>query len=121
MPAISPAPDLKEPVPPDLQELVEKKYLEVITAAQAQAKWYSLRRIDIKRWSRGIRFLSILLVGLGGIFPLVRSISGQDVTNWGYITIAAAGTLLFIDRFFGFSSAWIRYTTTQMEIYTQVK
>ncbi|HMH23679.1 MAG TPA: SLATT domain-containing protein [Puia sp.] len=108
-------------ISPDLQDLVKQKYIEVITGAQSQAKWYSSRRVSIKRWSRGIRFLSILLVGLGGIFPLIRSVSGHDVTNWGYITIAAAGTLLFVDRFFGFSSAWIRYTTTEMEIYKQVK
>jgi hypothetical protein len=105
-----------------LQEL----YNNIVSEAIAQAQWYADKKRPISKASRTIRLCSILLVGLGGLFPLIgaateSNICGYDVTNWGYITIALAGTLIFLDRFFGFSSAWIRYITTEMEIRKQVK
>jgi len=105
-----------------LQEL----YNTIVSEATAQAQWYADKKGPISKASRTIRLCSILLVGLGGLFPLIGAatesdIWGHDVTNWGYITIAMAGTLIFLDRFFGFSSAWIRYITTEMEIRKQIK
>ena len=105
-----------------LQEL----YNTIISEANVKAQWYADKKRPISFASRAIRLWSILLVGLGGLFPLVGAASGSDilgydVTNWGYIAIAMAGTLILLDRFFGYSSAWVRYLTTEMEIRRQIK
>ncbi|HET6252954.1 MAG TPA: SLATT domain-containing protein [Puia sp.] len=103
-----------------LPALLTEKYNAVIIHATQQAAWYKSKKWK-KIGSKAIRLSSIVLIGMGGLFPIIKEIRGVEVGNWGYITIGIAGTLLFIDRFFGLSSGWIRYTLTQMEIYRQIR
>jgi hypothetical protein len=105
---------------------LQATYEAVIKEAREQANWYSKKKGPISTTSRWIRQFAIILVSLGGIFPLVGAATEQDiyginVTNWGYIAIALAGTLVLVDRFFGYSSAWIRYITAELEIRKQIK
>ncbi|MFY8037619.1 MAG: SLATT domain-containing protein [Cyclobacteriaceae bacterium] len=105
---------------------LQKTYDSVIGGAKIQATWYEDKKKTISKTSRELRRWSIILVSFGGLFPLLgaaskQDIFGVDVTNWGYIAIALAGTLLLLDRYFGFSSAWIRYTTTKLEIEKLIK
>ncbi len=105
---------------------LQKTYDSVIGAAKNQATWYNAKKAPISKTSRELRRWSIILVSFGGLFPLLgaaskQNIFGVDVTNWGYIAIALAGTLLLLDRYFGFSSAWIRYTTSELEIQKLIK
>ncbi len=97
----------------------------VIAGAKKQADWYSKAKTPVKRMSRTIRFMSVVLFGLGGLFPILGGILKQpdnmDITSWGYVCIAVAGTLVFLDRFFGYSSGWIRYITAETEIRNQIK
>lgn len=95
---------------------LEVLYQDVIKSCDEQSRWYNINKGQ-KTWpSKIIRFSSVILFGLGGVFPLIGKTSKVDFTTWGYISIAIAGILLFLDRFFGFSSGWIRYTLTEMEI-----
>lgn len=95
---------------------IQETYNEVIQEATSKADWYK-RKKPLKRIaSKIIRAASIVLIGLGGLFPIIKDIDGYDISNWGYYTIAIAGVLLFLDKFFGFSSGWIRYITTEMNI-----
>jgi hypothetical protein len=104
-----------------LPRLLVEKYDAAIKLAKEQAQWYAGNKKGKKTCSKAIRLLSIVLIGLGGLFPIIKKVNEVDVSNWGYITIGVAGTLLFIDRFFGLSSGWIRYTLTEMEIYRQMR
>ncbi|MXV16023.1 SLATT domain-containing protein [Hufsiella ginkgonis] len=103
-----------------LKKLVDKNFSDVSAETLGQAEWYQSRKQNKSRWSQTIRFASIVLIGLGGIFPLIGTINFRSgpvvVTNWGYIAIAIAGVLIFLDKFFGFSSTWIRYINAEMEI-----
>lgn len=113
-------------MPDPLKKPLDDAFVKVIVGVNATAQWYADKKSKQSNWSQSIRFLSIILIGLGGIFPLIGKIESEktiivDFTNWGYVTIAAAGTLLFLDRFFGFSSAWIRYVTTELEIRKQIR
>lgn len=94
--------------------------------AKSASKWYNVNKNVKKRWSKRIRFFSIALFGIGGLFPLINALISEwegkfSVLNLGYISIALAGTLLLFDRFFGLSSGWIRYITTEMEINRRIK
>jgi hypothetical protein len=105
-----------------MRKLLDETFEKTIEAANKEADWYNRKKSAKSTWSKIIRFSSIILIGLGGIFPLVSKIgSFEHVSDWGYVCIALAGTLLFLDRFFGFSSGWVRYITTEFEIRKQVK
>lgn len=81
-----------------------------------------------KKWKgrigRALRFLAILMTTLGGLVPLLIS---ADVTSiwwleinpqYGYILVAIAAAFVGFDKFFGFSSTWIRYVTAATTIQT---
>ena len=107
-------------------ETIAETYIKVIEQAKSASNWYKNNLRDKRRYSRGIRMISIILFGLGGIIPLINALILENkgeytILNLGYIAIALAGTLLLLDKFFGFSSGWIRYITTEMEITKKTK
>lgn len=100
---------------------ITSTYEEVLAKANGSAAWYVKNQKWMKRLSKIIRLLSIVLFGLGGLIPMINSLllenqSDLKIVNLGYIAIAIAGTLLLVDKFFGFSSGWIRFITANMEI-----
>jgi hypothetical protein len=86
--------------------------------------WYFQKKIWKRRMSTALRVASILLFTLGGLIPLVKaswpgaptSAAGLDFGQLGYLLIALGGAAIAFDRFFGYSSGWIRYITTEMAI-----
>ncbi|MCL6257452.1 SLATT domain-containing protein [Aquiflexum sp. TKW24L] len=101
-------------------------YDKVISKANEASNWYAYSKKNKKKYSKWIRFWSIILFGFGGLIPLINALFLENdfkfnFLNLGYISIAFAGTLLLLDRFFGFSSGWIRYMTTEMEIQKKIR
>lgn len=89
--------------------------------------WYLRHKGGPRTASRLLRGLAILSGVLGGLAPLLSGaeLSGElwgakwslpDTDHWGYILIALAGAALLTDRYFGFSSSWMRYMTAQMAL-----
>jgi len=89
--------------------------------------WYLHNKGGPRRLSRLLRFLAILFGVLGGLAPLVGGIqlsaadgsagvSLSSANQWGYLLIALAAASLLFDRYFGFSSSWMRYMTAQMAL-----
>ena len=75
-----------------------------------------------KKWKgiigRALRFLAIVLTAAGGMVPLLLSADIENLgivvvkPQYGYVLIAFAAAFVGLDKFFGFSSTWIRYVTT---------
>jgi len=90
-------------------------------AAQS-ATWY----LRFKRWkrraARWLRFLAILFVAAAGVLPMVQQLLVKSdgkvavAPVWASIFLAAAVFLVALDRFFGFSSGWIRYVLAEAQI-----
>jgi hypothetical protein len=103
-----------------LQEVHD--YVEALAADLAN--WYQGRKKWKKRLSAILRALSILLITAGGMVPLVKATwtsgtpatGGFDLGQLGYLLIGLGGAAIAFDRFFGFSSGWIRYVTTELAI-----
>ncbi|EON76333.1 hypothetical protein ADIS_3461 [Lunatimonas lonarensis] len=100
---------------------ISNTYHEIISKATDDAQWYVDNQVWMKRLSKSIRLGSIVLFALGGLIPMIHSLLLENefpvnIVNLGYISIAAAGTLLLLDKFFGFSSGWIRFITTHLEM-----
>lgn len=118
-----------EPIPDfhDLQwdnehlgESVEKLYQLTIHRANGAAGWYRRNIPRVKRGARWTRIFAIFFAALGGIIPTISQlivIDGNSLNPlWSTVAIAAAGGALAFDRFFGNSSAWIRYITAEMRL-----
>jgi hypothetical protein len=70
----------------------------------------------------GLRFVAIVLFVLGGLVPIVKATLPTtvqfsfDFGQSGYLLIGVAAGCIGLDRFFGYSTGWIRYVTTAMAI-----
>ena len=74
--------------------------------------WYMTEKKLKARRSRMLRALAILLATLGGAVPVLALAAGQSQgAAWGYLPLALAAGCVGYDRFFGYSSAWLRYMT----------
>lgn len=99
-----------------------RQYVE--NEAQRQIDWYHAKRKVKAAISTGLRFVAILLVVLGGLVPIVKATLtpdtvkriGFDFGQTGYLLIAIAAGCVFMDRFFGYSTGWIRYITTALAL-----
>jgi hypothetical protein len=95
--------------------------------ARQLIQWY----YDKKRWksrmSAGLRLLAIVFFSIGGLIPLIKAAfppasiaalvpAGFDFGQLGYLLIALGAACIALDRFFGYSSGWIRYITTALVI-----
>lgn len=100
--------------------------------------WYYGKKQSKNFWSRWLRFWAISFTVLGGLVPLLSasgiveaalrffglSASGttQEIelrfNQFGYILIGLAAGCVAFDRFFGFSTNWMRYMGTAIRIET---
>lgn len=99
--------------------LAELKAYASAEAIQAQL-WYMRNRRVKSVAGRGLRIAAILLTTIGGIVPFITTTGLADAeakNDWsqaGYIFLGLAAGSIALDRFFGFSSGWIRYMTTAL-------
>jgi len=87
---------------------VENKAVETIN-------WYIKRKQYQCVMSKILRFFAILLVLIGGLYPILLSIDELGLpknAQYGYIAFAIAAACLSLDKFMGFSSSWVRYMQT---------
>jgi SMODS and SLOG-associating 2TM effector domain 2 len=84
--------------------------------AQVAIGWYLDRKQLTKRWARRLRLVAILGTAAAGLIPLLSELFRGLPALWGSVALIVAATAVGLDRFFGFSSAWMRFLTTEMEI-----
>jgi hypothetical protein len=109
---------------PDVGTSLSALHQYVEDQAQKQIKWYWEKKRAKSAMSMGLRFVAIVLFVLGGLVPIVKATLPADVTNRfrfdfgqsGYLLIGIAAGCMGLDRFFGYSTGWIRYVTTAMAI-----
>lgn len=99
--------------------------------AGASIEWYYAKK-PMKAWvSRVLRILTIVATALGGLIPLVswlaggnsgsaieKALSSLRMNQFGYLSLGLAALFLALDRFFGSSTAWMRYIATAAAIET---
>lgn len=96
--------------------------LLVAAYAEKQARdsvdWYFSGRKIRRVFCRICRLLAIVLTAAAGIIPVVS----QAYEQWGLkpvhstLCLAAAGLWLALDRFWGFTSGWVRYIQTGQQL-----
>lgn len=84
-------------------------------------QWYLDKKGSKKRWAQRLRLFAILSAAVAGLLPVLSEIDPLGVeirAGWATVALALAATAVGLDRFFGFSSAWMRFLTTEMRIRT---
>jgi conflict system pore-forming effector with SLATT domain len=115
-----PSPDLRVPAPPPVawnpQEAAASLHQLYDWAQQVAIEaidWYLTEKRRKARWSRGLRAATAILTAAGGAVPVAALSAGRPALgNWGFVLLALAAGCLAFDRYFGYSSAWLRYVST---------
>jgi hypothetical protein len=109
---------------PDVEKSLSVLNQYVEDEAQKQIQWYWDKKRAKAHMSMFLRFVAIILFALGGLVPIVKAtlppaLSAKfpfDFGQSGYLLIGIAAGCIGLDRFFGYSTGWIRYVTTAMAI-----
>ena len=92
-------------------------YSRAIDSAQSAIAWYLKAKRPKQLQARVMRGASIALVALAGIIPMLAQVTrGTIAPMWASIALALAAAAIALDRFFGYSSAWMRYITTELHL-----
>lgn len=99
-----------------------REYVEA--EATRQMQWYYVKRIWKARMSAAMRVVSIVCFTLGGLVPIFKAAlrpgtaapGSFDFGQLGYLLIGIGAGCIGFDRFFGYSSGWMRYITTAFAI-----
>jgi low affinity Fe/Cu permease len=107
--------------PEHARQSLDVIYQHAVDAASQAISWYLIGRRSKKRWAQRLRVGAIIMVAIAGILPVLAQIfdAGKSVViqpAWASVALAIAVALVALDRFFGFSSAWARYMTTEQAI-----
>jgi hypothetical protein len=105
----------------DLVASLEAVYQWVVDEGIRASGWYLREKKSKARWSRALRILAILFATAGAAIPFVAANSDAIGFEWGYVLLACAAGAVAMDRFFGFSSAWMRYITAELAIQRQLQ
>jgi hypothetical protein len=116
-------------IPPLLPEDAEKRE-EILTGLRTYVEalathyytWYMEKRKPRQVISLWIRAISLCFIFLGGLWPLipVDIPDNPHFLSWGYVLIGIGGGLLLFDKYFGLSSAWMRYIVAAEDINTVI-
>ena len=100
-------------------EEVEPYYQETLSEAEAILNYYPPRRRKYRFYSQLIRLGTILLVSIGGVMPLV-DLAWQEnsypLVSFGYVAFSLAASLFLLDKYFGYSTGWMRFMMAEVEI-----
>ena len=108
--------------PAQKRESLNKVFEAALKQGQSAIDWYQDNIRTQRLGSRIIRLLAIFLASLGALIPLIgppvqKLLNVKDFDpQWGYIAFATAAVLLAVDRFYGFSTGWVRYIKTQLAL-----
>jgi hypothetical protein len=101
---------------------VLRRYVE--SEAQRQIDWY-FGKLKLKSLaSTALRFVAIALFVAGALVPVLKATLTPDTVRKlpfdfaeaGYLLIGIAGGCIALDRFFGYSTGWIRYMTSALAL-----
>ena len=122
------AEDLKPDEFPDL-DWSQAKRIESLDKLRAYGEseaakangWYLKKRKSMRFLGRTLRLLAILMAGGAGLVPVISQLWQVDgkpllAPGWSPLLLGLAGLCIFLDRFLGGSSSWLRFVRASQEI-----
>ena len=118
-------PDWSGDPAPHVEQL--RSYAEEII--EGELGWYLRKKKGRSSVSQSLRFSALILTVLGGLVPLLIAVfeappdwpwlswaAGMRFGQVGYVLLALAGGLVLLDKYFGFSTGWMRYIVAMQAI-----
>ena len=79
--------------------------------------WYQAKKTPKKWLGWGLRALVILLTAVAGLIPLVAQLYPMAIKpGWSTFVLAVAGLCLAFDKFAGYTSGWIRFMQSELDL-----
>lgn len=94
-------------------------YQHAARGAETAIEWYLRSKRPKQRLARWLRGGAIGLAALAGLIPMLAQIPKfKEMIDpvWASIVLGVAAALVVLDRFFGFSSGWVRYISTELHL-----
>jgi hypothetical protein len=103
-------------------ESLDCAFRHAMSLAEDAINWY-LRGKQCKKLGAGsVRVLTIVLGTIAALLPTIGELvhSYNEKLNigagWTIVLLGIAGCLLLLDRFYGFTSGWMRYIVAELQI-----
>ena len=122
------------PIPSDGSAALEDTYKALEQKALVAMRWYEARQRSKKLGARLTRGGAIVLGAVTTIVPSLIAMLPEKLSFWGFHDFPAiklnplatilgvlSATTILLDRFYGYSSSWMRYVTTYQEIQTNLE
>ena len=106
---------------------LDELYAFTVRETKSIIDWYTTASRPKKRWAQALRVIAILATALGGILPILAQIFAPAAgpapidAAWASVAIALGATALGLDRYFGFSTAWMRFITTELRLRSRLR
>ena len=88
-----------------------------VTAEQ----WYAGKRPAKRTAGRILRVATVILGAIAAVIPILSEITTTNgkpavAPGWAAVSLAVAAALITLDRFFGFSSGWMRFMEAELQL-----
>jgi hypothetical protein len=102
---------------------------------ESAIRWYYAKKPWKASASQFLKLLTLLATGTGGLLPILsatglfssglaepdRQLRILQVDQYGYLCFGLAAAFLALDKYFGYSTGWMRYMTTVMSLETALR
>ena len=110
----------------DARVSLDQLYRYLVHHAESNIHWYLRRKSVKRRWAVTLRLAAIVMGTMAAVIPAVVGIVpvGKLTGNWAPLSsvfVALSAGSIGLDKFFGFSSAWMRYMTTELDLQARLK
>jgi hypothetical protein len=104
-------------------------YIKVTQSARTASAWYQTNKAPKKGGAMFLRWGAVLLISLSGLLPLVSALLPPMGTPpvkpeinplYTSLAVAVAAALFGLDKFFNYSSGWMRYVKTDLALRTAI-
>lgn len=123
--------DLKWDTSQEVQMSIYQLYQYAEASANDSINWYGEKKKPKAKMSWILRAIAIILTTLGGLTPIISALGGSTIRlmngelniyvgQLGYLFLGLAAACVAFDRYFGFSSGWMRYISTKMTLEKQL-
>ena len=119
--------ELKWDTATEIQNSIVKLYQYAEATANDAIDWYDRKKHYKSLLSQLLRVMAIALTAVGGLTPIISALGWSSVQvpqaslnlnvgQLGYLFLGLAAACVGFDRFFGFSSGWMRFISTKMTL-----
>src|SRR5687768_7472658 len=121
--------------PDQVQKCLDSLRQYAESDVESAIHWYYAKKPWKASASQLLKFLTLLATAAGGLLPIVastgvfssglleadRELRILKVNQIGYLCFGLAAAFLAFDKYFGYSTGWMRYITTAMSLETALR